>query len=133
MTFFIPRFSPFLFYCNKIITPVSMNIGGGTKKSNFLYGGQSNFVYFPNSICVVKTSSFHCLCTKISFCFGGLIMLFQLVHTPCKFTSYHHTREPLKRVCLCTLLSPRLSLSLSLSLSLQSKFFSFRFFTVLVL
>jgi hypothetical protein len=54
------------------------------------------------------------LWTKLSFCFGGLITLFQLFHTPCKVRklSSHH-RETLKRVCLCTLLSPELSLSLS--------------------
>jgi hypothetical protein len=36
-------------------------------------------------------------------------------HTRSIFSNYHHTRETLKRVCLCTLLSPQLSLSLSLS------------------
>jgi hypothetical protein len=68
------------------------------------------------------------LCTKLSFCFGGFITLFQLFYTPCKFASYHHTRETPKRACLCTLVSLRLPRSLSLViqsfLSLSFVFYS---------
>ena len=69
-------------------------------------------------------SLFHTsLWTKLSFCFGGLITLFHCSIPRARFASYHHTRETLQRVCLCTLLSPQLSPSLSL----KTEVFSFRF------
>jgi len=55
------------------------------------------------------------LWTKLSLCFGGPITLFHCSVPRGRFTSYDHTRESLKGVCLSTLLSPRLSFLLSLS------------------
>jgi hypothetical protein len=78
-------------------------------------------------VAALVPSFFFPLCTNLSFCFGGLITLFQLFHTPCKFASYHHTRETLKMVCLCTLLSPQLSLSLSLA---SQSFLAFVFYSI---
>ena len=63
------------------------------------------------------------LWTKLSFCFGGRITLFHCSIPRGRFTSYHHTRENLKRVCLFTLLSPQLSTTLSQ----KTEVFSFRF------
>jgi hypothetical protein len=57
----------------------------------------------------------HCLTplwTKLSFCFGGLITLFQLFHTPCKVRKLpSHQRNSKKVSFVHTPLSTTLSLS----------------------
>ncbi len=53
--------------------------------------------------------------TKLSFCFGGLITLFQLFHTPFKVRKLSSHQRNSKKARSCTLLSPQISFSLSLS------------------
>jgi hypothetical protein len=52
------------------------------------------------------------------FVLGGLSRCFNCSIPRPRFASYHHTRETLQRVRLCTLLSPQFSLSLSQGQSL---------------
>jgi hypothetical protein len=64
------------------------------------------------------------LWTKLSFCLGGLMTLFQLLLTPCKVRKLSsHQRNSKKGSFVHT----SLSTALSLSQTHQSKSFSFRF------
>ncbi len=66
----------------------------------------------------------HSLRTKLSFCFGGLITLFQLFHTPCKVRKLSsHQRNSKKGSFVHT----PLSTTLSISHFHKSKSFTFRF------
>ena len=79
--------------------------------------GEGNISYLPFEI-------YSSLWTKLSFCFGGLITLFQLFHTPCKVRKLPSHQRNSKRVfVLCTLVSPQLSTTLSRKIEV----FSFRF------
>ncbi len=55
----------------------------------------------------------HLFGQNFRFVLGGLSRCFNCSIPRARFTSYHHTRETLKRARLCTLHSPQLSLSLS--------------------
>ncbi len=78
---------------------------------------------FERRVLRENTVFFFSLWTKLSFCFGGLITLFHCSIPRKRFGSYHHTRETLRGVCLCTLFSSQLSTTLSR----KTEVFRFRF------
>ncbi len=59
--------------------------------------------------------SFFFVWTKLSFCFGGLITLFQLFHTPCKVHKLPSHQRNSKKGFVCAHFSLHDPLSLSLS------------------
>ncbi len=80
------------------LTSISATIRSGQPGQRALQEGWRNFIW-----------------TKLSFCFGGLITLFQLFHTPCKVRKLSSHQRNSKKARSCTLLSPQISSSLSLS------------------
>jgi hypothetical protein len=59
------------------------------------------------------------MCHKIAYwgiCVQVLLKMLEAYDKLASFASYHHSRETLKRVCLCTLLSPQISLSIYMNI-----------------
>ena len=75
----------------------------------------------------VQDRAIRALWTKLSFCFGGLITLFQLFHTPCKVRKLPSHQRNSKKGFVCTHFSLHDPLSLSLS-PVKVKEFQLSFF-----
>ena len=91
-------------------------LAGTTTANLTVSAGGSGYTSVPTIVLTLFGQNFR-------FFEGGVITLFHCSLPRVRFASYHHTRETLKRVCLCTLLSPQLSTGLSR----KTQVFNFRF------